>query len=68
MITFLRRLFRCKFHFTFILHSGVEIEFTCEEFELTRQANELTGYKATGGTANQLRYVRLSEIAAILRR
>jgi len=54
-----------KHKITFILKSGKEITFRCNDFSIKRSGNELTGYTVTDGDG-KLFYVNLSEIAAIL--
>lgn len=59
------KLFKKKINITIILKSGKKISFKCDDFNYTKQNNELLGYEIIGNP--DILYTRLDEIAAIIK-
>ena len=56
---------RYKYTVCFLMKSGAQIYVKCQSIEITRDGNDLTGYKIDGAELGSTFYVRISEVAAI---
>ena len=68
MLNKLASLLKLNARISIILKSGKEIRFKCKNIEWTHKGNEITSYEATGIVGSRPTYIRIEEIAAIIRR
>lgn len=66
MFSVFKSYFKKKHRITIMLKSGATVEFTCAEFKIQKQGNELVGYQIVGGDYLQMMYVNLDQVEAII--